>query len=50
MPGEQDWVRIERTFDAPINTIWNMWTDAVMFQQWYGPNGMDIPVAEMDVV
>ena len=47
---EHKWVMIEREFDAPIETVWNMWTDAALFQQWYGPNGMQIPVAEMDVV
>ena len=40
---------IERTFDAPIDLIWQMWTDAEQFQQWYGPQGMTIPVAQMDV-
>jgi len=45
-----EWVRIERSFDAPIETVWAMWTDAALFQQWYGPNGMSVPTAEMDVV
>ena len=49
MTTENDWVHIERTFDTSIETIWNMWTDASLFQQWYGPNGMQIPVAEMDL-
>ena len=42
-------VVIERTFDAPASVIWEMWTSAEKFQQWYGPNGMTIPVAKMDV-
>ncbi len=50
MATETDWVRIEREFEAPIETIWKMWTEADLFQQWYGPNGMKIPVAEMNVV
>ena len=45
-----EWVRIERTFDAPLETVWAMWTDPTLFQKWYGPNGMTIPVSEMDVV
>ncbi len=44
------WVLIERVFDAPIEMVWQMWTDPTLFQKWYGPNGMNIPVAEMDVV
>ena len=42
-------VRIERTFDAPIDMIWAMWTDAEHFANWYGPMGARIPKAEMDV-
>ena len=43
-------VRITREFDAPIQTVWNMWTDPDLFSQWYGPNGFSVPAAEMDVV
>lgn len=50
MINENDWVMIERSFNAPIETIWEMWTSSEKFMQWYGPNGMNIPVAEMDVV
>jgi len=42
-------VVIERIFDAPIELIWKMWTDAEHFQSWYGPQGATVPVAEMDV-
>ena len=49
MTDTPDWVRIERTFDADIQDVWNMWTDPQKFQSWYGPKGMSIPVAEMDV-
>lgn len=45
-----EWVRIERTFEAPIETVWKMWTDPALFKQWYGPNGMKVPVVEMDLV
>ncbi len=42
-------VRIERTFDAPIDLIWSMWTQAERFANWYGPTGATIPTANMDV-
>jgi|SRR6056297_1318006 len=42
-------VRIERTFDAPIDLIWAMWTEPEHFANWYGPMGAEIPKAEMDV-
>jgi uncharacterized protein YndB with AHSA1/START domain len=45
----QDAVVIERCFDAPIDLIWQMWTDPQHFMAWYGPDGATIPVAKMDV-
>ena len=48
MTQTQD-VQIDRTFDAPIDTIWAMWTEAEHFAQWYGPKGAKIPRAELDV-
>jgi uncharacterized protein YndB with AHSA1/START domain len=44
-----DAVVIERTLDAPIELIWQMWTDPGHFAAWYGPNGATIPEAELDV-
>jgi uncharacterized protein YndB with AHSA1/START domain len=44
-----DAVVIERTFDAPIEQIWKMWTVPEHFQAWYGPIGATIPVAKLDV-
>jgi uncharacterized protein YndB with AHSA1/START domain len=43
-----DAVVIERTFDAPVELVWRMWTDPEHFKAWYGPNGAAIPVAKMD--
>jgi uncharacterized protein YndB with AHSA1/START domain len=40
---------IERSFDAPVDLIWQMWTDPEHFAAWYGPDGATIPVAKMDV-
>jgi uncharacterized protein YndB with AHSA1/START domain len=45
----QDAVVIERSFDAPIDLIWQLWTDPEHFKAWYGPDGAVIPVAKMDV-
>ncbi len=42
-------VQIERTFDAPIDLIWAMWTESEHFANWYGPMGAKIPKAEMDL-
>lgn len=42
-------VVIERTFDAPPELVWQMWTDPEHFKAWYGPMGASIPVANLDV-
>jgi uncharacterized protein YndB with AHSA1/START domain len=47
--GSKDAVVIEHRFDAPVELIWQMWTDPDHFRAWYGPEGASIPVAKMDV-
>ncbi|MGQ0617568.1 MAG: SRPBCC family protein [Acidimicrobiia bacterium] len=47
--GTPDAVVIERSFDAPVELVWRLWTDAEHFKAWYGPGGATIPVATMDV-
>ena len=49
MNGSQDAIVIERSFDAPLGLIWQMWTDAEHFKRWYGPDGATIPLAELDL-
>lgn len=49
MGDDGEWVRIERVFEAPIEMVWRMWTEPKLFRSWYGPMGMSVPVAEMDV-
>ena len=50
MADEFEWVVIERVFESSIEAVWEMWTQPDLFKQWYGPIGMSVPVAEMDVV
>src|SRR6202035_3761379 len=45
----QDDVVMQRGFDAPVELVWQMWTDPEHFKAWYGPDGAKIPVATMDV-
>jgi uncharacterized protein YndB with AHSA1/START domain len=47
--SSDDAVVIERSFDAPVDVIWQLWTDPDHFKTWYGPHGATIPVAKMDV-
>ena len=50
MTDQPNWVKLHREFDAPRDVVWSMWTDPELFKQWYGPMGMNVPTAEMDVV
>jgi uncharacterized protein YndB with AHSA1/START domain len=45
----QDAIVIERLFDAPVELIWQMWTQAEHYKQWYGPQGFTVPIAEMEL-
>jgi uncharacterized protein YndB with AHSA1/START domain len=45
----RDSVVIERSFDAPVDLVWRMWTDPEHFAAWYGPEGAAVPVVKMDV-
>ena len=47
--SSKDAVVIEHSFDAPVELIWQMWTDPDHFRAWYGPEGASIPTAKMDV-
>jgi uncharacterized protein YndB with AHSA1/START domain len=41
-------ITFERTYDAPIETVWQAWTDAEMLQKWWGPDNVDVPECEID--
>ena len=47
--GSEDAVVIERTFDAAVDLIWQMWTEPEHFKKWYGPKGFTVPVADMEL-
>lgn len=42
-------LRMERTFDCPIEEVWAAWTEPERFKQWYGPSDHTIPYCTMDV-
>jgi len=39
---------LTRTFDAPLEKVWQAWSDAELVKQWWGPQGFTCPVADMD--
>ena len=42
-------VRLTRTFDAPRDVVWRMWTDPAEFAAWYGPDGATVEVTEWEL-
>jgi uncharacterized protein YndB with AHSA1/START domain len=39
---------ITRVFDAPVQEVWNAWSDAEYVKQWWGPHGFTCPLAQID--
>ncbi|MFI7033357.1 SRPBCC domain-containing protein [Microbispora rosea] len=41
--------RIERTYDAPAELVWELLTTAAGLEEWWVPDGFDIRVSELDL-
>ncbi|MGA7902426.1 MAG: SRPBCC domain-containing protein [Terrimicrobiaceae bacterium] len=37
-----------RVFDAPVERVWQAWSDPEHVKRWWGPEGFSCPVARMD--
>ena len=42
-------ITIERTYDAPPETIWRLWTTADGIERWWSPDGFTTDVRELDL-
>jgi len=42
-------VKFEREFEAPIQKVWQAWTDPEQLKKWWGPNDVTIPECEVDL-
>lgn len=42
-------VNFERVYDAPIDTVWQAWTNPEQLKQWWGPQGVTIPECDVDL-
>jgi uncharacterized protein YndB with AHSA1/START domain len=40
---------LSRVFDAPLEMVWDAWTDPKQVAQWWGPRGFTTTIHEMDV-
>jgi uncharacterized protein YndB with AHSA1/START domain len=47
LPSDREIV-VSRSFAAPRDLVWNMWTQAEHLKHWWGPKGWTLPVCEVD--
>lgn len=40
---------VSRSFDAPLELLWQAWTEPEHFMKWYGPKGFTTPECEIDL-
>lgn len=41
-------ITIERVFDAPIEKVWDAWTNPDQIKKWWGPKDWTAPAAKID--
>ncbi len=41
--------RLERTYDAPPELIWQLWTTAAGLEEWLTPDGFDTRINELEL-
>jgi uncharacterized protein YndB with AHSA1/START domain len=49
MRGARRKITIERTFNAPIEDVWELWTTKEGIESWWGPEGFTTEVHKIDV-
>jgi uncharacterized protein YndB with AHSA1/START domain len=42
-------VSIERTFNAAIDQVWELWTTRDGIESWWGPDGFEVKVSKLDL-
>jgi uncharacterized protein YndB with AHSA1/START domain len=47
-PTKKDLV-VTRVLDAPVEQVWQAWTQPEHVKRWWGPAGFTSPIAELDV-
>jgi len=41
-------VKVERSFDAPVDLVWSAWTESELLDQWWGPKPYHVETKSMD--
>jgi len=47
--GERRKITIERTFNASIDEVWDLWTTKEGLESWWGPDGFAVKVRRLDL-
>lgn len=42
-------LNLERSYNAPVATVWQAWTQAEMLRQWWGPEKTVVPECRIDL-
>ena len=42
-------IKISRTLNAPVELVWEVWTNPEHIANWWGPNGFTNTITKMDV-
>ncbi|MES1215511.1 MAG: SRPBCC domain-containing protein [Bacteroidota bacterium] len=42
-------IKISRLFNAPIELVWEVWTNPEHIKNWWGPNGFTNTISKMDI-
>jgi uncharacterized protein YndB with AHSA1/START domain len=42
-------IRISRVLNAPIELVWEVWTDPEHIKNWWGPHGFTNTISKMDM-
>jgi uncharacterized protein YndB with AHSA1/START domain len=42
-------ISIERSFQAPVEDVWKLWTTQAGIESWWGPDGFAVKVRKIDV-
>jgi uncharacterized protein YndB with AHSA1/START domain len=42
-------ITLERFYDAPVETVWELWTTKAGIESWWGPAGFSTEVTAIDV-
>lgn len=42
-------LNFERSYEAPVETVWQAWTQPEMLREWWGPEKTTVPECEIDL-